>query len=188
MSSTLPHGLVVMGVSSSGKSTVAELFARRYGWEYRDGDSFHSAANVEKMRGGTPLTDEDRWPWLRSIADWLEESRKAGRRAVVSCSALKRVYRAMLVDGSPDEVRIVFLDGPRDLLAARMARRKNHYMPLSLLDSQLKTLERPTPDERVITLSIDGNPGAIVDALATTLVQETGQPLLPASADAPGTR
>jgi gluconokinase len=96
----MPHGLVVMGVSSSGKSTIAESFAERFGWTFRDGDDFHPPANVEKMRAGTPLTDEDRWPWLRAIAAWLVELRERGERGVVACSALKRAYRDILVGAS----------------------------------------------------------------------------------------
>jgi carbohydrate kinase (thermoresistant glucokinase family) len=173
--SPMPHGLVVMGVSGSGKSTVAELFARRYGWTYRDGDSFHSPQNVEKMRAGTPLTDEDRWPWLHAIAAWLAENREAGRHALVSSSALKRAYREILVGEQPGEVRIVFLDGSRELIAARMAKRKNHYMPTTLLESQFRTLEPPQAEERAITLSVEARPDEIVDALAARLEAESGQ-------------
>ena len=171
--SPVPHGLVVMGVTSSGKSTIAEAFAARFGWAYRDGDDFHSPQNVEKMRSGIPLTDEDRWPWLRSIAAWLRENREAGRHALVPCSALKRAYRDILTDGEPDEVRIVYLEGSRELIADRMAKRENHYMPSSLLDSQLATLEPPGPDERPIIVPIDGTPDDMMAALVAALEADT---------------
>ena len=186
MTRPVPHGLVVMGVSSSGKSTLAEAFAKRFGWTYRDGDSFHSPENVAKMRSGTPLTDEDRWPWLQSIADWLAENREAGRHAIVSASALKRAYRDILTGGAPDEVRIVFLDGSRELIGTRMAKRKNHYMPTSLLDSQFATLEPPGPDERPITVSVDATPEEMLDALVRALEADTGSPV-PVENAAPAT-
>ncbi|TDR90014.1 gluconokinase [Enterovirga rhinocerotis] len=164
-----PHGLVVMGVSSSGKSTLAETFAQRFGWVFRDGDSFHSPQNIAKMSAGIALTDEDRWPWLRSIAAWLVETRQAGGHGVVACSALKRAYRDILVGGEPDEVRIVYLEGSREVIGARMAKRRHHYMPESLLDSQFATLEPPAPDERPITLSVEATPEAMLDRLAAAL-------------------
>lgn len=172
-----PHGLVVMGVSSSGKSTLGEAFAARYGWVYRDGDSFHPPQNVAKMSAGIALTDEDRWPWLRAIAAWLAEHREAGRHAVVACSALKRAYRDILVGGEPDEVRIVFLDGSRDLIGERMARRRNHYMPTSLLDSQFAALEPPSPDERPVVIPVDATPDEMLRALVSALETETGEPV-----------
>ena len=171
----MPHGLVVMGVSSSGKSTLAENFAERFGWTFRDGDDFHSPANVAKMKAGIALTDEDRWPWLRSIAAWLAEEREAGRRAVVACSALKRAYRDILVGHQPDEVRIVYLDGSRELIGERMAKRKNHYMPTSLLDSQFDTLEPPGPDERPIVVAIEGSPEDMMAELVADLEADTGR-------------
>lgn len=156
--------LVVMGVTSTGKSTIAAGLAERLGWEFRDGDDFHPPANVAKMKSGTPLTDEDRWPWLRAIAAWIDERRRTGRHAIVTCSALKRAYRDILLQGRPD-VRLVFLDGSRELIAKRMAARTGHFMPPSLLDSQLATLETPGPDEHPLTVSIDASPKAIVDEI-----------------------
>ncbi|HSY15696.1 MAG TPA: gluconokinase, partial [Jatrophihabitantaceae bacterium] len=132
---------VVMGVSGTGKSTIAALLASKLGWPMAEGDDFHSAANVAKMHAGHPLTDEDRWPWLHSIADWIGERERAGDGGVVTCSALKRAYRNLLVDGHPD-VRFVCLVGSRALLADRIGHREGHFMPASLLDSQLDTLER----------------------------------------------
>ncbi|MES2032137.1 MAG: gluconokinase [Pseudomonadota bacterium] len=163
-----PKALVVMGVSSSGKSSIGKALADRLGWHFADGDDFHPPANVEKQRAGQPLTDEDRWPWLQSIADEIDRVTADGGRLVVACSALKRVYRDLLLHGRHD-IRIVYLDGARELIAKRMAARKNHFMPPSLLDSQFRTLEVPGPDERPITVSIDDNIDGIVNAITKQL-------------------
>ena len=164
-SRSLPTALIVMGVSGCGKSTVGELLGQHLDWPFRDGDSFHSAANVAKMHAGIPLTDEDRWPWLASIAAWIAELRGQGRHGIVACSALKRTYRDALRDGH-DDVRFVFLEGSMELIAARLAKRKNHYMPPSLLASQFATLEPPGADENPITVSVDQEPeGIAADAL-----------------------
>ena len=165
-----PCALVVMGVSGSGKSTIAEQLAARLGWRYVDGDLFHPPANVAKMSAGHPLTDEDRWPWLRAIAAEIDRLAAAGARAVVACSALKRAYRDILVHGR-DDIRIVFLNGTKDLIAKRLAARKGHFMPRGLLDSQFKTLEPPQPSERPITVSIDAPVDGIVDDIARQLEQ-----------------
>jgi gluconokinase len=165
-----PCALVVMGVSGSGKSTIAEQLAARLGWRYVDGDLFHPPANVAKMSAGHPLTDEDRWPWLRAIAAEIDRLAAAGARAVVACSALKRAYRDILVHGR-DDIRIVFLNGTKDLIAKRLAARKGHFMPPGLLDSQFKTLEPPQPSERPITVSIDAPVDGIVDDIARQLEQ-----------------
>jgi gluconokinase len=164
-SRSLPTALIVMGVSGCGKSTVGELLGQHLAWPFRDGDSFHSAANVAKMHTGIPLTDEDRWPWLAAIAAWIAELRGQGQHGIVACSALKRVYRDALRDGH-DDVRFIFLEGNMELIAARLAKRKNHYMPPSLLASQFGTLEPPGTDENPITVSIDQEPeGIAADAL-----------------------
>src|SRR5260221_2943979 len=123
-----PCALVVMGVSGSGKSTIAEKLAERLDWAFEDGDRFHPASNVAKMSAGHPLTDEDRWPWLRAIAAEIDRLAAAGERAVVACSALKRAYRDILVHGRND-VRIVFLDCTKDLIAQRLTARQRHFMP-----------------------------------------------------------
>ena len=158
--------IIVMGVSGCGKSTVAGLIAQALALPFRDGDSFHPASNVEKMRAGIPLTDEDRWPWLAAMAAWIESHRGRGETVVLACSALKRVYRDALRAGH-DDVRFVFLKGTKEEIAARLAARKGHYMPPSLLDSQLATLEPPSADERPITVSIMATPEAIAaEALA----------------------
>lgn len=165
---TTPCALVVMGVSGSGKSTIANSLAARLGWRCEDGDKYHPPANVAKMSAGQPLTDEDRWPWLQAIADEIDRSCKAGQRAVVACSALKRTYRDILVHGR-DDVRIVFLNGPQDLIADRLAARKGHFMPPGLLTSQFKALEPPQPIERPITVSIDAPVETIVDDIIRQL-------------------
>jgi len=163
-----PCALVVMGVSGSGKSTVADHLAARLGWRYEDGDRFHPASNVAKMSAGHPLTDEDRWPWLRAIADEIDRLSAERERAVIACSALKRTYRDILVHGR-DDVRIAFLDGTQDLVATRLAARKGHFMPPGLLASQFITLERPGADERPITVSIDAPVEKIVDDIVSQL-------------------
>ena len=157
-----PCALVVMGVSGSGKSTIAEKLAERLGWTYEDGDRFHPASNVAKMSAGQPLTDEDRWPWLQAIADEIDRVCKAGERVVIACSALKRSYRDVLVHGRRD-VRIVYLNGTQELIAGRLAARKGHFMPPGLLVSQFKTLEPPSADENPVIVSIDASVEEIVD-------------------------
>src|SRR5271156_6010937 len=142
----MPCALVVMGVSGSGKSTIADRLADRLGWRYEGGDRVPPASNVAKMSSGLPLTDQDRWPWLKAIADEIDRVCKTGERAVIACSALKHAYRDILVHGRKD-VRIVFLSGPRALIAELFASRKVHFMPPGLLDSQFKTLEPPEQSE-----------------------------------------
>ena len=165
---TIPCALIVMGVSGSGKSTIADHLAARLGWRYEDGDRFHPPSNVAKMSASQPLTDEDRWPWLQAIADEIERACKAGQRLVIACSALKRSYRDILVHGRID-IRIVFLNGPQELIADRLAARKGHFMPPGLLASQFKTLEPPQPNEQPVTVSIDASVEAIVDEIIRQL-------------------
>ncbi|NJO23137.1 MAG: gluconokinase [Sphingomonadales bacterium] len=143
-----------MGVSGSGKSTVGNALASALGWEFRDADSFHPPANVEKMSRGVPLTDEDRAPWLAAIAAWIDDRLEAKSHGIVSCSALKRAYRRVLLEGRSG-VGLVHLRGDFDLIAARMAARRGHFMPPSLLQSQFQTLEDPGPDEHALSVSID---------------------------------
>ena len=146
--------VVMMGVSGSGKTTAAVMLAAREGWQMLEGDSLHPPANVEKMRHGIPLTDEDRWPWLQAIAAEIDRWRAAGISGVVACSALKRSYRDLLIDGRPDVV-LVYLQGSHELIANRLAARMGHYMPPTLLDSQFATLEEPGPDVHPIVVSVD---------------------------------
>jgi len=164
----IPCALVVMGVSGSGKSTIADKLAERLSWKYEDGDKFHPLSNVAKMSAGQPLTDEDRWPWLQAIADEIDRVCKARERAVIACSALKRVYRDILVHGRND-VRIIFLEGTQEVIAARLNLRKGHFMPPGLLASQFKTLEPPGTDENPVTVSIDASVDAIVDDIVRQL-------------------
>jgi gluconokinase len=158
----IPCALVVMGVSGSGKTTIADKLAERLDWIYEDGDRFHPASNIAKMSAGQPLTDEDRWPWLRAIADEIDRVCEAGDRAVIACSALKRAYREILVHERSD-VRIVFLNGTQQLIADRLSQRQGHFMPPGLLASQFKTLEPPEQNENPVTVSIDASVDAIVD-------------------------
>ncbi|HEY1933383.1 MAG TPA: gluconokinase [Acetobacteraceae bacterium] len=160
--------VVVMGVSGCGKTTVAEMLAKRRGWSVIEGDSFHPRSNVEKMAAGHPLTDEDRWPWLRAIAAEIDARRARGESSVVASSALKRAYRDILVGDRPDVV-LAYLQGSQQLIAERMKARKGHFMPASLLDSQFATLEEPGADEHPIVLSIEPRPEAIVDELERQL-------------------
>jgi gluconokinase len=173
--SQIPCALIVMGVSGSGKSTIGEQLAERLSFSYEDGDKFHPAANVAKMKAGHPLTDEDRWPWLQAIADEIDRVCKAGQHVVIACSALKRAYREVLVHERTD-VRIIFLEGNQQLIASRLAQRKGHFMPPGLLDSQFKTLEPPGTGENPVVVSIDGSVEAIVDAILRQLEPGCGTP------------
>jgi len=159
--------VVAMGVSGSGKTTVAAMLAGRLNAHFLEGDDLHPPANVKKMRGGTPLTDEDRWPWLEAIARRIDEWRAAGEGGVVTCSALRRAYRRIIVGERP-EVVLVYLKGSRELIHQRMAARHEHFMPVALLDSQFKILEEPGPDERPIVVDVASSPAAIV----ATIVRE----------------
>jgi carbohydrate kinase (thermoresistant glucokinase family) len=163
-----PAVLVVMGVSGSGKSTIAPILADRLGWVCRDGDEFHPPANVKKMHAGTPLTDEDRWPWLKAIAAWIDEERSAGRHGIVTCSALKRSYRDILI-GPREDVRLVYLKGDEDLIGERLSQRHGHFMPPKLLHSQFETLEEPGPDEHAVVVSIQPTPEEIADRILQAL-------------------
>jgi gluconokinase len=146
--------IIAMGVSSSGKSTVGAAIARRLHAPFLDGDGYHPEANKEKMRAGTPLTDEDRWPWLESLALALHEAAERKGVAVGACSALRRVYRDYLIEKAGEPILFVHLYGPQEVVAARIAERQHEYMPASLLDSQYATLEMPDPDENVLTMSV----------------------------------
>lgn len=160
--------IVVMGVSGAGKSTVGALLAQRLVWPFEDGDSFHPPQNVEKMRAGTPLTDEDRWPWLAAIAARIARARAEGLGVVVACSALRRAYRDVLRDGHAD-IRFLHLTGEPALIMARQAARQGHYMPASLVASQFATLEPPETEADVIDLDVDPEPPAIVQKAVAAL-------------------
>ncbi len=162
-----PQVLLVMGVSGSGKSTVASLLAQRLAWPFVDGDDLHSADHIAKMRSGHALDEADRTPWLARIGAWIDARLKAGESGVIVCSALRRAYRDTLVRDRA--VRIVYLEGNRGLIAERLAARRGHFMPGSLLDSQFAALEPPGPDEDPITVSIEDPPDAIVAAICARL-------------------
>ncbi|WP_241661054.1 gluconokinase [Thermomonospora catenispora] len=148
-----PPVILVMGVAGSGKSAVGRSLARRLDREFGDADDLHPPANVAKMSRGVPLTDEDRRPWLRDVARWIEERVSGGVPAVLACSALKRSYRRSLIP-RPEAVRLVHLTGDRELIARRMAARRGHFFAPELLDSQLRDLEPPGPEENPITVDV----------------------------------
>ena len=160
--------LVVMGVSGSGKTTVARGIAAKLGWAFAEGDDFHPEANVEKMRAGVPLSDDDRAPWLAALAQWIGAREDAAESAVLTCSALKRSYRDRLRAGHPS-VRFVHVTAPPDTIRARLESRRGHYMPASLLASQLADLEPLQPDEHGIVLPGDGDSAAVVQELIDRL-------------------
>lgn len=166
--------LIVAGVAGCGKTTVGALLAGMLDWRFVDADTFHPAANVAKMHSGVPLTDEDRKPWLRAVADWMDAAIAAGQSAVLACSALKRSYRDELLSGRP-AATMVFLDVDRDVLARRLTNRHGHFFPEKLLDSQLASLEPPEPDERVRTVHVDGDP-AQTAAKIIALLWPSGRP------------
>ncbi len=168
MLQSLPRILVVMGVSGSGKTTIGAMLAGRLGWPFAEADDFHPPANLAKMRAGTPLEDADRLPWLAAIAAQIDAWRAEGQSGVVTCSALKRSYRAIIIGDRPEPV-LVYLKGDRDLVAARLAARQGHFMPAALLASQFATLEEPTPDERPLVIPIGEPPAAIVARIIAAL-------------------
>jgi len=157
-----------MGVSGSGKSTVAGALAESLGWTLAEGDDFHSPANIAKMRSGTPLSDADRMPWLRAIAAWILGRLDAGQSGIVTCSALKHSHRDLLSGGRPD-VLFVYLKGSQGVMAEHLAGRHGHFMPASLLASQFETLEEPGPDEPVLTVDAGQPVEAIVEEIVGRL-------------------
>lgn len=166
MDSVQPRVLVVMGVSGSGKSTVARLLADRLRWDFAEGDDMHPQANRDKMAAGHPLDDQDRWPWLDKIAAWIHRHLEVGRPGIVTSSALKRVYRDRL--RGPGVV-FVHLAGTHDLIADRIGHRHDHFMPPCLLQSQLDTLEPPDADEAAITVDVTPEADKVVDEVLRVL-------------------
>jgi len=160
--------IVVMGVSGAGKTRIGRDVARRLGWTFIEGDDLHTEANRRKMAAGTPLNDDDRWPWLDRLCDAARGIEADGGSVVIACSALKRTYRDRLRGAGPD-VRFVHLAGDRAVIAKRMAARGDHYMPPGLLDSQIATLETPTADEGVMTFDVSQRANRLVDVVAAQL-------------------
>jgi gluconokinase len=159
--------IIIFGVSGAGKTTVGELLAREVGWHFYEADDFHSPANVEKMRRGVPLTDDDRWPWLTNLRELIKRCVAAGENAVLACSALKRVYRQRLrVSG---EVKFVFLQGHYALIEKQLRHRRGHFMNPALLRSQFADLEEPTPDDDVTTIELGRTPRDLVDEIKPKL-------------------
>jgi carbohydrate kinase (thermoresistant glucokinase family) len=161
--------VVVMGVSGVGKTTVGERLAARLGADFLEGDRFHPAANIAKMSSGVPLDDADRRPWLEALATELDRFRRRGAAVVLTCSALRESYRAIL-RGRYDDVAFVFLDGTKTLVQGRLAARRGHFMPPGLLDSQFAALEAPEAAEPAIRVDVDATPEAIVEAVLQRLV------------------
>lgn len=160
--------IIVMGVSSSGKSTVGKALGRRLHVPFLDGDGYHPPQNKEKMRAGIPLVDEDRWPWLETLAAALHDAAGEKGAAVGACSALKRSYRDFLTEKAGEPILFVFLEGSKETIAKRIAARQHEYMPASLLDSQFATLEVPAEDENVLAVSVEEP----VEAIASRVVRE----------------
>lgn len=175
--------VILAGVAGSGKSTVGRILAARQGWTFEDADLLHSTADIAKMMSGVPLTDADRWPWLHTVAAWLDREIAAGKSAVVACSALKRSYRDFLREGRPD-VQIVLLEVDEATLTARLAGRHDHFFPMKLMQSQLAILEMPTPDEHMLVVPAAGTPAAmaskIIDGLGLA-PRSPGSPAGPAT-------
>jgi carbohydrate kinase (thermoresistant glucokinase family) len=155
-----------MGVSGAGKTTVARALAARLGWPFEEGDSLHPEANIAKMHAGIALTDADRRPWLEAVAAWIDGQRAKRQPGIITCSALKRSYRQVIIGDRP-EARLVYLRGGRDLIAERLAGRPDHFMPASLLQSQIDTLEQPDPDEDPLTVDV----GPSADQIAEEIIR-----------------
>ena len=162
-----PSVIVLMGVSGCGKTTTGKRLAKALGWPFRDADEFHPPANIAKMASGQPLDDADRAPWLAAIATWIDGQRESGTHAIVSCSALRRAYRKVLI-GHRDDVALVYLKGSLAVIGDRLSRRRGHFMPPSLLKSQFATLEEPTPEERPLVLSVRLPPKRIAERIVAS--------------------
>jgi len=168
-----------MGVSGSGKTTLGQALARELGWHFADADSFHSSDNITKMRTGQPLNDADRAPWLAALHQHLSQSLAKKQLTVLACSALKKRYRAQLLAGLPlHAVRLVYLQGSRELLARRLALRSGHFIPAALLDSQLASLESPSQDENALVLDIACPPSELVSQIVKTFALEAACPVV----------
>jgi carbohydrate kinase (thermoresistant glucokinase family) len=167
-----PPILVIMGVSGSGKSTVAQQLAARLGWPFEEGDTLHPEINIAKMHAGIPLTDADRQPWLESVAAWIDAQRAKKQPGIITCSALKRAYRQFII-GDRAQVRLVYLRGGRALMAEHVTGRQGHFMPASLLRSQIDTLEEPDPSEEPLTIDAGEPPNVIAEEIIRRLCVTT---------------
>ena len=163
-----PVHLVIMGVSGSGKTTLAQILAARLGWPYAEADEFHPQANIDKMSAGVALTDEDRWPWLAAMRNWLSEEARAGRSTIVTCSALRLVYRDLLREAE-GRVRFVHLTAAPEVIAPRLVGREGHFMPASLLPSQLATLEPLVEGEDGVVVVVDVPPQEVAERALAAL-------------------
>jgi gluconokinase len=159
--------VIVFGVSGAGKTTIGKLLAEQLGWQFYEADDFHPRANIEKMRSGRPLTDEDRWPWLELLREQITRSLAAKENPVLACSALKRAYRKRL--GVSDDVKFVFLRGGYERIERQLRRRRGHFMNPALLQSQFADLEEPQPDEDVLTIDLGRSPQELVDEIKARL-------------------
>jgi ribose 5-phosphate isomerase A len=171
-----PPILVLMGISGAGKSTVARELEGRLGWRFEEGDALHPEANVAKMHAGVPLTDADRQPWLQSVAAWIDGQRASRQPGIITCSALKRSYRLIVVGDRP-EVRLVYLRGSREVMADHLAKRSGHFMPASLLQSQIDTLEEPGPDEDPMIVDVGPSASEVAGQIIRRLSQEPKKPI-----------
>jgi len=159
--------VIVFGVSGAGKTTIGKLLTQELGWPFYEADDFHSHANIDKLRRGIPLTDDDRWPWLEKLRQLIKRSLEAGEKAVLACSALKRAYRERL--RVRDEVKFVFLHGDYALIEKQLRQRRGHFMNPELLRSQFADLEEPKPDEHVITVELGRTPEEVVEEMKVKL-------------------
>jgi len=159
--------IIICGVSGVGKTTIGQLLAQELGWDFYDADDFHSVANIAKMEGGIPLTDEDRQPWLGRLRELIEQCLAAGKNAVLACSALKKAYRDWL--RVSDDVKFVFLRGDRREITEHLQHRREHFMNPALLDSQFEDLEEPQPSEHALSLGLGHSPGDLVELIKPKL-------------------